>query len=57
MRYKRFFELFGAMTFWNRGKIGSEGFTVEQMYCAFKQRLADEKNDEKTNSKRPGTDR
>ena len=43
MRYKRFFELFGSYTFWNKKKIGHEGFTVEQLYKAFKQRLDDEK--------------
>ena len=43
MRYGRFFSLFGDMTFWNPNKIGSEGFTVEELYQQFKKRLDEEK--------------
>ena len=42
MRHKRFFEMFGKVEFWKRGQVGREGFTVEQMYTAFKQRMAEE---------------
>ena len=46
MKQKRFFEMFGNMSFWNTRKVGQEGFDIEQLYKAFKQRMEDEKKQE-----------